>query len=400
MSARRVAICLCMVSTLLSLTPAAPAKVRGRLFPRTAENIHLEMIFNYNEPDPNVEAGVVDVVWGSNYATQPTGVYNTAYIPYSVDNFTSSLKWYRNHHPDWLEYLCDGKTLAFEFGTTTLAPLDFANPAVQAFQWKKWVDAPLSQGYQGIAVDTLSLTNNWQRCGHYDTFGNWVQQYTGAADDAAFRHDVLGWESATYQHVQGYSPTATMQVNVAYQFGEPVADNIQLMTTADLLLDERGFTNWGGPPARPTPTEWRKIVSVMKTVQAKGLCYMTNGEISSLTQDISQEDRLWVIANYLLLKNNCTYMYMTGFGADGSQDYGRLVTFPEYSIAIGSPTGAMTKTQGVWLREFSGGLALVNPYTSAFTVTLPAGSYNDVNGNPVGAAVTLAGQSGLVLLKQ
>jgi hypothetical protein len=37
---------------------------------------------------------------------------------------------------------------------------------VWAFQWATWVDAPLAAGYQGIALDTMDLTNDWQRCGH------------------------------------------------------------------------------------------------------------------------------------------------------------------------------------------------------------------------------------------
>ena len=395
MRARSAIAFFCACIALVVPAFSAEPEVRGHLFPRTAENIHLEMVFNYLEPDPNVETGVIDVVWGSDYANQPPGVYNSSYIPISVDNFTHAVAWYRKHHPEWLEYQCDRKTLAFEFGATHLAPLDFTNPEVQAYQWANWVDAPLAQGYGGIAVDTMNLTNAWQRCGHYDTSGVWVRQYTGALNDAGFRRDVLGWEKATYEHVHQYSPTATMQVNVAYQFGEPEDDNLTLMTTADLLLDERGFTNWGVPPARPIPWQWKKIVDVLQQVQSKGLCYTTNGEQSVPTQDISQTDRLWVIANYLLVKNNCTYMYISG-----SQDYGRLITFPEYSIAIGRARGAMTKTHGVWLREFSGGLALVNPYLREHTARLPAGNYSDVNGNPVGPTVTMSAQSGLVLLKQ
>ncbi len=392
----RFAIALsCACFSLLLLASSAEAGARGRVFPRTAENIHLEMVFNYLEPDPNVETGVVDMVWGSDYATLPVGVYNTSYIPISVDNFTHTVAWYQKHHPDWLEYQCDRKTLAFEFGATNLAPLDFTNLDVQAYQWANWVDAPLALGYGGIAVDTMNLTNDWQRCGHYDTFGAWVQQYSGALHDTRFRQDVLGWENATYKHVHQYSPTATMQVNVTYQFGESDEDNIQLMTRADLLLDERGFTNFGVPPARPTPGQWKTIVDVLKRVQSKGLCYTTNGEQSVPTDEISLPDRLWVIANYLLVKNNCTYMYISG-----SQDYGRLITFPEYSIAIGHARGAMTKTQGVWLREFSGGLSLVNPYLREKTVRLPAGNYSDVNGNAVGPTVPMPAQSGIVLLKQ
>ncbi|MFZ0822230.1 MAG: putative glycoside hydrolase [Terriglobales bacterium] len=379
---------------------APSSSSRGGLFPDTTDNIHIEMVFNYELTQSQLpsETGVVDLVWGSSWATLPAGMYNTAYIPISVDNFTYSIKWYKNNHPDWLEYRCNRKTLAYEFGDKNHAPLDIANPDVQAFQWANWVDAPLAAGYQGIDVDTMDLTNDWQRCGHYDPNNNWVQQYTGNSDDPAFRADVLAWESNTYQHVHQQSDTATMQVNVSYQFGQPFADNRQLMTTTDLLFDERGFTNWGVPPNVPTPANWQTIVTQLKYVQSQGICYMTNGEESGLTANISQVARLWVIGNYLLVKNDCTYMYISGYTATGAQDYGGLITFPEYSIAIGSATDEMRKTQGIWERRFSNGLTMVNPYAATATVTLPAGNWVDVNGNSVGPTLILAGQTAQVLL--
>lgn len=372
---------------------------RTQYFPDTINNIHLEMVFNYNVTDLNTESGVVDMVWASNYPNQPADVYNTSYIPYSVDNFTHTVAWYQKNHPDWLEYLCDRKTLAFEFGSTTLAPINFADPKVRDYQWANWVDGPLQQGYAGIAVDTMSASSNWGRCGHYDRSGNWVQQYSGKANDPVYQRDELAWEAATYEHIHNFSPTATMQVNVSYEFGFPPDVNLQLMTTSDLLFDERGFTNYGSPPDVPDPIQWEQIIAVLKYVQSRGVCYMTNGEESGLTANIPQSARLWVIANYLLVKNRCTYMYITGFNSDGSQDYGSLITFPEYSIQIGHPTGGMKKTQGVFARPYSGGLALVNPYYATTTVTLPAGSWVDVNGNPVGPTITMEGQTGEVLLK-
>lgn len=375
------------------------AEHRSQYFPDTLNNIHLEMVFNYNVTDVNTESGVVDMVWASNYPNQPADVYNTSYIPYSVDNFTHTVAWYQKNHPDWLEYLCDRKTLAFEFGSTTLAPINFADPKVRDYQWANWVDGPLQQGYAGIAVDTMSASSNWGRCGHYARSGNWVQQYSGKANDPVYQRDELAWEAATYEHIHNFSPTATMQVNVSYEFGFPPDVNLQLMTTSDLLFDERGFTNYGSPPDVPDPIQWEQIIAVLKYVQSRGVCYMTNGEESGLTANIPQSARLWVIANYLLVKNRCTYMYITGFNSDGSQDYGSLITFPEYSIQIGHPTGMMKKTQGVWARSYSGGLALVNPYYATATVTLPAGSWVDVNGNPVGATITMEGQTGEVLLK-
>jgi hypothetical protein len=102
---------------------------------------------------------------------------------------------------------------------------------------------------------------------------------------------------------------------------------------------------------------------------------------------------MWAIANYLLAKNRCTYMYMSG-----SQQYGSLVIFPEYSIPIGHPEGPMRRMQKVWGREYSGGLALVNPYRKAAIVALPPGSYVDMNGNPIGPTLMMERQTGQVLL--
>ncbi len=228
------------------------------------------MIFNYNLAYPSSEEGLVDMVWGSDYSDRPPHVYNTAYIPYSVDNFTNTVEWYQQNHPDWLEYLCDRKTLAFEFGTTTLAPLDFANRAVKEYQWANWVDAPLASGYQGIAVDTLSVSSNWGRCGHFDRGGSWVQQYTGQLNDPAYQRDEMQWEADTYTHIHNYSKTATMQVNMPYEFGYSRDVNLRLMTTADLVLDERGFTNYGVDPNFPPPWQWEAIASVIGDSAEKG----------------------------------------------------------------------------------------------------------------------------------
>lgn len=380
---------------LTSFTDAA--RPRTQYFPNTSDGIHLEMVFNYNLANPQSEEGKVDMVWGSNFADQPKGVYNTSYIPYSVDNFTNSVAWYQANHPDWLEYLCDRKTLAFEFGSTSLAPLNFASEEVRGYQWAQWVDAPLAQGFPGIAVDTMDLTNDWARCGHFGHDGEWVQQYSGKLNDASFRRDVLSWEAATYAHIHQFSNTATMQVNVSYQFGEPVEDNLRLMSTTDLLFDERGFTNWGGPPNVPTPAQWETIVGALHYVESKGLCYMTNGEEPVSTNKITRADQLWVLANYLLVKNECTYVYMTGI-TDGAQDYGSLVLFPTYSIPIGHPICEMRKIHDVWERLFSGGLTLVNPYNRMATVDIPADKYIDLNGKPVGPAITMPPQTGQILL--
>ena len=82
-----------------------------------------------------------------------------------------------------------------------------------------------------------------------------------------------------------------------------------------------------------TPAEWNVIIAVLQYVRSKGLCYTTLGEEPGPSDQITQEERLWVIANYLLVKNDCTYMYISGFNGQ-QQDYGRLIIIPQYFINI------------------------------------------------------------------
>src|SRR5579885_2988590 len=88
----RSALCLLIILSALTISEAqlSSSKARTQYFPDTTNNIHLEMVFNYNVADINSESGVVDVVWASDYPDQPADVYNTAYVPYSVDNFTNT----------------------------------------------------------------------------------------------------------------------------------------------------------------------------------------------------------------------------------------------------------------------------------------------------------------------
>jgi hypothetical protein len=381
-----------MTAAVLLASPVAAA-MRSANFPQTPSDIHLEMVFN-SSGTLSQETGNVDLVWGSFTPNQPPGMYNSFYIPIPVDDpsgASQDISWYQANHPDWLEYECDQTTLAFTYGDTDRAPLDFSNPAVRAFQWSNWIDPALAQGYQSIAVDEADLLNDFHRCGHFDLSHHWVAQYTGNATDSAFTRDMLRWTKLTLKHIHAQTATATMQLNAPYNLSASDADNKTLMATTDLLFDERGFTNFGVSPAVPTPDQWQTFVDQIDYLQSKRICYMTNGEEPDT--DITPAERQWAIANYLLVRDNCTYMYMTGPG-----QYGDLVLFPEYKIVIGKPTGDKFQTQGIWERTYAKGLTLVNPYNTSATVSLPAGHWFDVNGHRTGASVTLGQQTGLVLL--
>ncbi|HEY6326831.1 MAG TPA: putative glycoside hydrolase [Candidatus Cybelea sp.] len=384
--------------TRLSQGPATAP--RRNQFPPTPSGIHLNLVFNYLVKYLRREIGLVDVVWGSQ-SPLPRGIDNQFYTPFERDGpygAPHNLKWWKAHHPDWIEYRCDRKTVAFEFGERLAVPIDIADPAALAYQRSAAVDPALNAGYRAIDFDNLELGNYWHRCGHFSAPHRWASQYTGQYQDPAYTADVLAWAKSTFAFIHNYSRTATMAINFSYDanFGESA--NRALATSTDEVLDEGGFTNYGTKHHNvTTPRQWRQIVGMIRTIQASGGCYMENGEEPALSKDISQEERLWVVANYLLIRDDCTYVWISGFTASGGQDYGRILIYPEYGLTVGAPSGAARETGGAWQREYTGGLALVNPSYRRVTIPLKR-TYVDENGRRYRRSITLTATSGQILL--
>lgn len=124
---------------------------------------------------------------------------------------------------------------------------------------------------------------------------------------------------------------------------------------------------------------------------------MENGQEPSLSKDITRAQRLWVVSNYLLARDDCTYVWMSGFSANGAQQYGTLLIYPEYSLPVGAPTGPQTAAGGAWQRAYSNALVVVNQSDRAVTIPLTR-SYRDENGTTYSGSVTLPKTSGNILL--
>jgi hypothetical protein len=119
--------------------------------------------------------------------------------------------------------------------------------------------------------------------------------------------------------------------------------------------------------------------------------YMTD------TNSQARFDLQWSLANYLLIKYSHTYFRWGGH--TGQYGY-PVVPQNEYQTvqAIGSPTDDFYASQHVYLRDFSNGLAVVNPSrTTSYTVSFPVGTYQDLYGNAI-TTVSMPAHSGLVLL--
>jgi hypothetical protein len=146
----------------------APDLVPRRVqFPPTPSGIHLNLVFNSLVKDLRREIGLIDVVWGARLP-YPKHVYNQFYTPFERDGpygrSVHTLAWWKRNHPDWIEYRCNRKSVAFEYHERDV-PLDIANPAVLAYQRDSAVDPALAAGYRGIDFDNLELGNYWRRRG-------------------------------------------------------------------------------------------------------------------------------------------------------------------------------------------------------------------------------------------
>ena len=320
--------------------------------------VQVGLVFNYKLADPKIEAGRISVVWGA-VSGSPPGVVNLLYL--SQTGAQVSLAWLRQNHPDWIEYKCDRRTIAYQFGSVKHVPLDFANPDVQQWVITTIVAPAVAAGYSGVGFDNIWLYNGWKRCGHFSTSGRWVAQYSGLERDPRYAASVLAWAPAMRDRVHqlvrpdgAYSNGNSFIFGLNYSFTTAVKPSIQsqLINTADLWLDECGVTRCGrgAPPA----SFWAATHSMIHGFYG---CYFSNNEMN--TRDAAM--RRWALANYLLERGSCSYLSM-----ERPQQYGTLLDFPEYHLDPGLPLEAAHLVSGRWVRRYSHVTVMVNPRTGSF----------------------------------
>jgi hypothetical protein len=308
------------------------------------------------------------------------------------------LSWFQTQHPDWLEYKCDQTTIAYEFGQGTDIPLDTANPAVLSWlETTFYGPAAASGNFKHLDFDNFQMENggsySGQRCGHFDTSHRWVQQYTGTSDDPQYRANEIQMASNLQSWLHKSYPNVAFAANFSYDNTYP-ADSDSLMSHVDLLFDEQGFTNGNnGPPYNYTDAAWVAKARHMWNFIVSGHGWQDINQFGTPFKTLSNAQKQWAIANYLLLKNNASWIYICGY-----QEYGTLLLTPEYTAPIGSPTDTYYVNQNVYGRDFTNGVVLVNPSShGSFTVSL-SGTYHDLYGHIIGSKLTLAPVSAIILL--
>lgn len=381
--------------------------VNARPFIDTWDNIHLLQSFDYHIQDPASIAKYYDFIWGA--ATNKVAAYRATnpditlsyYISFFRDsgafgNSTSpqSLSYWQNAHPDWILYRCDRTTPAYEDGEPNI-PFNFANPAVVQWQVQTYALPASQNGYDAIAADNVNLENMIGACGYYKN-GQWVQRYSGRTNDPQWRADILAWVTQMQQALHALSHPLLLVPNLGIG-SIPLSDPtlVQIVQHVDAVLDEGGFTGYGENYL--TDSRWAQKIQFIENVQQQGKAYYIVNEFnqSALAGDgsLTSADIEWVLASYLMCKQHTASVFLSP-----TQDYGRNLWNTWYAAQIGSPRNDMYQGQGVYWRDYTHGMSIVNPSSTAtYTVKLP-GQYTDLNGNSVGQTITLPPRSGAVLL--
>jgi hypothetical protein len=368
----------------------------------TWNTIHPFLLFDGYISDPAAVAPHYDFVTGAKwynvaaYRSTNPNIFLTDYITFHRDNgaFTDStalksLAGWRAIHPDWILYRCDRKTPAYEFGNPNM-PLDFSNPALVNWQVQNFALPASQNGYNGITADNVNLENLFGACGTYQN-GKWVRRYSGKYDDPQWRADAVNWITHMQTALHNLPHPMALLLNLGYsQSLTPTSSIIRgVVSHSDGVVDEAGFTHYG--TGYLTDQYWTQAIQLGEMLQAQGKPFYIVNDLPSLSRGNMQ----WVLASYLMVKEHACEVFIST-----TQNYGIAAWYNEYNARIGTPLNAMHLSNGVFLRNYSNALSIVNPSSHAtFKVPLNrAVHYVDLYGNSVGPVVTMRPHSGLVLL--
>jgi hypothetical protein len=340
------------------------------------------------------------------------------YMPYSRAPSASKgfgLGFWLREHPDWILYRCDRKTVAFwneETAPTGSVPLDFTNPDVIRWQVENQSVFAQQYGYDAMAFDNYGGgarqgASPGQACGVWLRNGTeWAYRLNQSGStfsdrqSAAVRNASIVWLERTRALMAQRTPSLGLVPNLCID--EPsksrtpadwarTEDAARVLNAATAILSERGFTGWGAGPIAEAEllNEW----SWMERLAAAGKPYYSVNEVRAGVNASSAE---WVVGSFLIGMQPTA----SGVWLGGVQDYGGWsFSSPALSAPIGDPvTSRQLLDAGVWMRNFSGGLAVVNPRDAraAVHVGLPrgGGAWRNLTG---GAATRVDGSGSLAL---
>ena len=239
--------------------------------------------------------------------------------------------------------------------------------------------APLDAGYTKSAPINPATKAKWTEAEYYRATTNLAKAVTSANPGLIVSGNGLRAGNAYF---------------------DPNAPSKQLFQgTVDGIAEAFGRPGPVGISYRRAEPQWKMDVDMLVDAGklGKGVCTLTKawGDGTQAQKDAVHE---LTLATFLLGTNGKSYFYFTyNEAADAT------VMHPWWKSNIGTPAGSYpnyAKVGNVYMRTFSNGVVVVNPTDSAASVTLPAGSYRQINGGATkSGTVSVPPTTGWVLLK-
>jgi hypothetical protein len=367
-------------------------------------------------------------VWGASPSPARLAAWKQAvpkisisyYMPYSRAPSASKgfgLEFWQATHPDWILYQCDQKTVAFWDGETAPSgsvPLDFTNPDVIKWQVTNQSVYAQSMGYDAMAFDNFGGgsrqgVNSGKACGVILNNGSWAYRFnqsTNAYDPRQqdfFREASVQWIEQASKLMAAVTPKLGIVPNNAIGpsgWGRSSL-GIRVMDSSTGILSERGFSGWGSGPIEEQELldeyEW------MSLLESKGKSYYSINETPGPKgENVSDEWAEWVIGAFLVGSQPRSALWLGAIASYGNWSF----THEGLGVPIGTP---LQKNFSVLpgralLRNFTGGIAILNPTTSNCTIDVgegaTAGGFVDLHGKQTASegVVVLAAKTARVLV--
>lgn len=248
---------------------------------------------------------------------------------------------------DWF-YHYDGQRVYWCAWGWMLADTD--NPGWRAWWMAQIKDQLAANESTGLFADSVTVPN-------YMGSDNWrpvLPDFDAAfeADWSRRLDDWMTWARGEFNGQYALIVNAGAMVTTRDATDYRLADGVMV----------EGFSEWG-EASRFEGGDWR--------LQMDRVLALVNQDRVVILQNYIADpaERLWVLANYLLVKGDHTYINL-----ETSQD---AEWFPEYDLLIGHPVSSaavsvqeLQNSSGLYARPYSGGLILINPDPSGAAITL------------------------------
>jgi hypothetical protein len=359
--------------------------------PATTTNVHDWLFDTSGSTAVNTQAEAVtvaqryDVVVGALAYKPYLSAMKTAHpgiliAPYhkgtSVQD--ADFTWVKNNHPSWLLRTAGGSLLKSSWGPYLIDP---GNAGVRAWMADYAKTLP-AQGWTAVFLDSMGLYGFTgftgdpinPRTNKVFTKSEWMDATRGLAAAVGSAVSIPLIANGLRTGPGYWSDTKTLVSGVsAGEFEGCFRDATSKIT------------------AFPSTSSWLAMVKALEDVQAQGRAAMC--WTKTWTSATSSQIKQWhdfALGSFLLAQGGSEYFFFSGHKTDNA-----LSWYGDDGISLGGPSGAITTSNGVYLREFANGVVAVNPTTSSQGVSL--GSTYTLPGGSRSAQATVPAHSSLIL---